>query len=89
MVLPRAENTSQTFYSMFYLGEGMASGKHVLQSAEQSAQTDDNVTERRPNKMAEFSIRRSLLFFRLTFLRQFQTHCDSSREKQFILALGT
>ena len=73
---------------MFYLGEGMASGNHVVQSADQSAQTDDNVTERRPNKTADSSIRMRLLFFRLTFLHQFQTHCDSSREKQFILALG-
>ena len=45
-------------------------------------------TERRSNKMADSSIRMSPLFFRVSLLRKFQTHCDSSKEKRFIFVLG-
>ena len=35
----RAESTSQNFTIMFYVGEGIASGKHVAQTADQSERT--------------------------------------------------
>ena len=31
------------FYSMFYFGEGIASGKHVAQTTDQPAQTGEKV----------------------------------------------
>ena len=70
---------------MFYIGEGIASGKHVVQTADQSARMGKMSTERRSNKMVDFSIRTTPLFFRLTL---FQTHCDSYRENRFTLAVG-
>ena len=42
---------------------------------------------RRSNKMVDPSIWMSHLFFCVTLLWKFQTHCNSSWEKQFILVL--
>ena len=76
------------FYSLFYFDEVIASGKHVVQTAAQSAQAGETVDLKRSKKMADSSIRTSLLFFRFTLLRKFQIPCESSRGKQFVLALG-
>ena len=74
IVRPRAESTSQNLTQCSIFGEGIASGKHVAQTTDQSARTGERLTERTSNKMADSSIRISLLLFRLTLLRKFHQH---------------
>ena len=75
------------FY-MFYFGEGITRGKHVAQTADQSAQTCEKVDQKKVKQNGGLfdSIKFSVLS--LTLLHKLQTPCDSSREKRFILALG-
>ena len=56
------------FYRMFHFGKGIASGK--LQTSQRRLVKTS--TERMSNNIADFSIRMSILFFRLTLLRKFQ-----------------
>ena len=60
------------FY-MFYIGAEIASGNHVAQPVTSQHRLVERSTGRRSNKMAHSSIRMSLLIFRLTLLRKFQT----------------
>ena len=72
---------------MFFIGEGMAGESvwHRLQMNQ--GRLVIRSTEKRSNKMADSSIPVSLLFFCLTLLCKFQTHFDSSGEKQFTLTV--
>ena len=75
------------FY-VFYFGEAITRGKHVVQTADQSAQTCEKVDRKKVKQNGGLfdSIKFSVLS--LTLLHKLQTPCDSSREKRFILALG-
>ena len=60
--------------------------QHGLQTSQ--CRLVKKLTERRLNKMADSSIPVSLVFFCLPLLHKFQTHCDSRKEKQFVLSLS-
>ena len=74
------------FDSVFYFGEGIASGKHESHAVTHQHRLVKRSTERGSNKMVRSSIPMRLLFLRMILLHKFQTHCGSGREKQFILA---
>ena len=75
---PKAGRKHVADFYMFYLGEGIASVKHVVLTADQSV---NRSTERRSNKMADSSIRMSLLGFfpHLISLRKFQITATAAR----------
>ena len=52
----QAESTSQIFKAMLCFGEGIANGKHVVQAADQSAQTGERSTERSKRKGRLFDL---------------------------------
>ena len=85
---PKTRPKHVALFYLLYIGKEIASGKHVEHTADQSAQTGEKVNWKKVKQNGGSSIGMGRLFFRLILLRKCQTLSDSSREKQFILALG-